>query len=898
MGLLPRTLALVTLGLLIVFAGFVMLSAQSIRDSARRSLEERLLIAGVTARDLGDRLLQIATVASLEAARLPTVGGDRTEETRAAWRALRLQFGPMVQRVVAIDTLSRVQWTSPFSQDLLGIDLSSVPAVSRAMQSSEIVIDESDSLNLPAALLGPAPNPTVSLFSPIRSDKGGLVLIILDLNQHGMVDVLNSVVLGQTGYTDIVARDGRVVASSDPHRPGMMSDLQGQFATLVAQQKSMTGTCPDCRQDPATGTLTEEVVAFAPLARAPLGVALRQSSSEAFAFEDALLQRTLLFGAVAFAIALVVSWIIVVRLVRPVKVLTSACLRIAEGDLSQPVQPMGGCEIGILASSFETMRARLKASQEEIRRWGHELEQKVSERTAQLEEARDSLERSRDFLATLFDSLEDQLAVIDREYRIVEANRALLQRCGEEGNLLGEPCHLAFRGAAQQCEPRSDVCPAKTVWETNHPSRATLYHVDASGHRTYLDVLASPIRDRHGRVVNVLEVARDVTESKRLEEQVLRNSEELSTLVSLSSTIARSMDLRAMLAVALDHVLGLTGAPSGGILLDAAEGETAPTVVTRNIDPKVIRKLSGEAGPTPEDSTELLRVRRNGYQMLCVPIATGDRELGKMFISCQPGACFDSTSSNRQLLVSIGSQLAVAVENIRLYEAIRQKEKAISSFLRKYIAAQEEERKRIARELHDDTAQSLTALALAIETALQAEVSTASEVKSLLEPARPLAQRIYGEISRIIHDLRPSLLDDLGLTEALGWYADHRLKPLGIQVTLEAPRSSRRLTPELETTLFRVAQEAMSNVAKHAKAENVTISVEIEPDHVALDVDDDGCGFDMQNTLAKGRNGKGCSSFGLLGMRERVNLLGGTLSVESQPGQGTSVRVRIPMQTV
>jgi len=343
--------------------------------------------------------------------------------------------------------------------------------------------------------------------------------------------------------------------------------------------------------------------------------------------------------------------------------------------------------------------------------------------------------------------------------------------------------------------------------------------------------------------------------------------------------------------------LGLTGAQVGGIVVDAAEGESADTIVASNIEPKVIKMLAGEAGPTPKDQGELPRIRQNGYDMLCVPIATADKELGKMLVSCQPEVCYDASGSNHQLLVSIGSQLAVAIENIRLYEALRQKKKAMSSFLRKYIAAQEDERKRIARELHDDTAQSLTALALAIETALQANVSTASDVKALLEPARPLAQRVYGEISRIIHDLRPSLLDDLGLTEAIGWYADHRLRPLGVQVTLEAPESDRRLTPEMETTLFRVAQEAMSNVAKHARAENVTLSVDIKPDGVVLEVDDDGCGFDIKNTLAGGKNGKNGSSFGLLGMRERVHLLGGTLSVESQPGQGTSVRVRIPVQT-
>jgi signal transduction histidine kinase len=362
--------------------------------------------------------------------------------------------------------------------------------------------------------------------------------------------------------------------------------------------------------------------------------------------------------------------------------------------------------------------------------------------------------------------------------------------------------------------------------------------------------------------------------------------------VSLSSAIACSMDLKAMLGVALDHVLNLLSADRGGILVYAIEGESPPVFAFRGLADEEMMRFVQDAR-RPQDRLEIRRTQCKEADVLCVPIGTAERVLGDMFVCCPHKHWLSDTGL--QLLVSIGSQLAVAIENARLYEAVRRKEEDISSFLRKYIAAQEDERKRIARELHDDTAQSLTALAMAIETAVQTPTDSAAEIRALLEPARSLTDRISTEVSRIIRDLRPSLLDDLGLLEALGWYADNRLKPLGIQVTFETVGEGRRLSPELETGLFRVAQEAMSNIARHAEAENASITLEYGDDYVALAVEDDGCGFDVEATLAKGKDGRDDSPFGLLGMRERVELMGGTLLVQSRPNQGTSITVRVPL---
>ncbi len=226
-----------------------------------------------------------------------------------------------------------------------------------------------------------------------------------------------------------------------------------------------------------------------------------------------------------------------------------------------------------------------------------------------------------------------------------------------------------------------------------------------------------------------------------------------------------------------------------------------------------------------------------------------------------------------------------------LYDALREKEAAQAELLRKVIVAQEEERRRIARELHDETSQALTALNVGLKTTLMAPAETPDDVKRRLMPLKTQAAGMLEEVQRMIRDLRPSVLDDLGLISAIDWYAEVRLKSQGIRVEWEMIGKERRLAPELETTLFRVAQEAVSNIARHAGAENVSIVLGMNENAVTLEIEDDGQGFIVAETLSSTRQ---ADAYGLLGMRERVKLFGGDLIIESEPGQGTRIQARIP----
>jgi signal transduction histidine kinase len=147
------------------------------------------------------------------------------------------------------------------------------------------------------------------------------------------------------------------------------------------------------------------------------------------------------------------------------------------------------------------------------------------------------------------------------------------------------------------------------------------------------------------------------------------------------------------------------------------------------------------------------------------------------------------------------------------------------------------------------------------------------------------------DLHRVIYDLRPSMLDDLGLLPAIRWYAE-RLSKRGVSVQFEFPETPPDLTPEARIAVFRVVQEALSNVERHARAETVLVGCDVTARELTIEVEDDGVGFDPDEMRQPRESGQG---LGLLGMRERLALLGGTLTVESQPGKGTRVVIHLPL---
>jgi signal transduction histidine kinase len=228
-------------------------------------------------------------------------------------------------------------------------------------------------------------------------------------------------------------------------------------------------------------------------------------------------------------------------------------------------------------------------------------------------------------------------------------------------------------------------------------------------------------------------------------------------------------------------------------------------------------------------------------------------------------------------------------ELVGLNEALSHREVERTQLVRKLLSAQEDERKRIARELHDEMAQQLAALSIGLDAAAQTAPET---TRDALDKLREVAATSLSEVHRLILDLRPSVLDDLGLQSALEWCADRTLRANGISVRCEFSGLEAPLPWELETAIFRVAQEALTNVARHSKADTVLLQVQAQNGQLALEIEDDGDGFDPAEVPPPHDNGRG---LGLLGMKERMEVLGGTLVIDSAPGQGTHLRFEVPL---
>jgi len=213
-------------------------------------------------------------------------------------------------------------------------------------------------------------------------------------------------------------------------------------------------------------------------------------------------------------------------------------------------------------------------------------------------------------------------------------------------------------------------------------------------------------------------------------------------------------------------------------------------------------------------------------------------------------------------------------------------------YLRQITRVQEEERKRIARELHDDTVQYLVVLARQLDDLASSGKGLSREEKLKLEDLRQQVNNIMEGVRRLSHDLRPATLDRLGLLPALEWLAANIEKHSGIKVQVKTSGSERRLPIEVEVILFRIAQEALSNVRRHSKATSAEVRVEFEDSKARITVKDDGKGFAMPETMGNMvKEGR----LGLVGMQERIQLLNGSLKIQSEPGKGTTVIVEAPI---
>ena len=258
----------------------------------------------------------------------------------------------------------------------------------------------------------------------------------------------------------------------------------------------------------------------------------------------------------------------------------------------------------------------------------------------------------------------------------------------------------------------------------------------------------------------------------------------------------------------------------------------------------------------------------------------------------------DLAASNRQLQREILQRKSVE-ESLRkseqhyglLLEQSRQMQEQLRLLSRQLLSAQEEERKMISRELHDEIAQTLTGINVRLASLKTESTLSNKGLQKKISSTQRLVEKSVDIVHRFARELRPTVLDDLGLIPALHSFMKSFTTRTGVRTSLTAYAAVEQLDTAKRTVLFRVAQEALTNVARHAQASRVEVSIEKLRDHVRMRINDDGKSFDVERTL--GANGG--KRLGLLGMRERLEMVGGQLVVESAPHQGTTVQAQIPL---
>jgi signal transduction histidine kinase len=380
--------------------------------------------------------------------------------------------------------------------------------------------------------------------------------------------------------------------------------------------------------------------------------------------------------------------------------------------------------------------------------------------------------------------------------------------------------------------------------------------------------------------------------------QLVRNNTGLSAFNAVARAASRPPDLDDILNHSLEEVRMALNVKVGWILLKdndgrlklaAAKGfaEASPPDEVEIIPEKCAcrQTLSGGQTRVVDGSPVCLRgglelLQREGLDChASVPLKAKTKVLGIMNLAYPADRQFGE--DDIELLNSIGHQIGMAVENARLYEDVRRKEVGL-------INAYEEERTRVARELHDEAGQSLTALLLQLGSFEELLPPDADQARRRLGELQAHTAGIVQELRQLMMDLRPTLLDHLGLIPAVRSLAESQLQRAGVQIGIKVQGERRRLAPATEIALFRILQEAITNIAKHAKARLGTVELSFNDDSVAACIVDDGRGFDPVASRAAWR------TFGLIGMEERVSLLGGTLRIESQANQGTRISLEIP----
>lgn len=422
-------------------------------------------------------------------------------------------------------------------------------------------------------------------------------------------------------------------------------------------------------------------------------------------------------------------------------------------------------------------------------------------------------------------------------------------------------------------------------------------------------VSGTAIKDNEGEIIGYEGIIKDITARMDAIRDLHKRHRQLSLLNSVALAMNMTQNLDDVLSTALENMLDVLNLSSGGIfLIDHQRSSFSlrvqqgfPDCAVNDYDSVIFNDqalmdalLSKELVLTPEPTFPPFKIKikveniGGPLQLICFLITAKERASG--FIALDLPADRVLTDHDLHLLGSLGNFLGGAIENSQLMQTIQKHREELKGLTARLFQSQETERKRIARELHDEAGQALTGINFSLETIEKSLSQDDSQVKELVHEIKKQLNRTYQEMRRISYRLHPALLTDLGLEPALDAYLTHIAKHCDLDIHFRMVGFENRIDPDLETLLYRLSQEALTNTLKHARAKTFHLSIIRSYPNIIFVAEDDGIGFDASKP-DQHRHG-----LGLLSMRERAAMVGGKFALRTSPGSGTRIRIEMSIR--